>query len=308
MRDMSTPTTEGAVLNHPENTVNVILVAWSYPDDEGWKQVASALSETLQGILQEPHEPFKKVAQRILGNQKEVKVLYSLNDLDSVEATILTAIEEGATEILVVPLIFALEMDYRTYGPQLDILERLRELEARHSGVRTLFTGPPFGSEEQIANLLERIREEQPKAASRLQSVVTRGFQDNWSLFTDFMRKLQAVLPVDTRVAIRGSTVTGFNYVTGDPFDALGPGTSDLDMVLVGEVALAAWAEEAFYIPKVLTMPLSDEHPEFAPGLETVRRELQNLVERPVHFQAMTHWFLELRRGLLNMPYLYLDA
>lgn len=114
--------------------------------------------------------------------------------------------------------------------------------------------------------------------------------------------------PPDTRAAMRGSSVTGVNHLTGAPFDQAGPGTSDLDLTLVGEDPLSRWHEDGFYIPGVLTMPLGDEDPELAPWLEPTRRTLQRMVGRPVHIQAMSRWLLEVRRGLLGMPYLLLDA
>lgn len=120
------------------------------------------------------------------------------------------------------------------------------------------------------------------------------------------MQELRSALPPGTRVAIRGSTLTGRSWSTGRPFDALGPGTSDLDLVLIGKEAMAKWSSKAFYIPGVNTMPLSDKMPDIAPALNPVRVALQQMVGRPVNFQAMPQWFLELRRLILGQPYMVL--
>ena len=70
---------------------------------------------------------------------------------------------------------------------------------------------------------------------------------------------LQAGVPDGTRLVLRGSAVQGASYKTGEPFDARGPGTSDLDIVLLGDEAMAAWEPEAFYLPGVNTQPLYDD-------------------------------------------------
>ena len=190
----------------------------------------------------------------------------------------------------------------------LSSVRTLRALEEAFPSVEILYAGPPFPQMAGMERFLETIREEEPVAAERLKRVVKLGFKGDWDLFAGFMETLQEALPPDTRVAMRGSSVTGVNYLTGAPFDQAGPGTSDLDLTLVGEDPLSRWGQDGFYIPGALTMPLGDEDPGFAPWLEPTRKRLQRMVGRPVHIQAMSRWLLEVRRGLLGMPYLFLDA
>ena len=46
------------------------------------------------------------------------------------------------------------------------------------------------------------------------------------------------MIPPGTTVVLRGSAVTGIRWKDGAPFDADGPGTSDLDLTLVGSDVL----------------------------------------------------------------------
>jgi hypothetical protein len=299
-----------------EKAINIVLIAWTSSEDEGWDRIKTGFSRALQGILKKmnekedakPSDPFEKMAQRILGDEGDVRVVYCDENLKPIERTIGYATREGAQQIVVVPIIFGVEGGSRVYGSQQNLWTRLTGLEKRYPKVQILFPWPPFVSEAQIEAFLNRIRMHEPDAADMLRGVLSRGFKDDWVLFSDFMRKLQATIPHGTRVAVRGSTVSGYNYSTGLRFDGAGPGTSDIDIALVGEEVLSAWAEEGFYITGVLTMPLSDDHPEFAPWLNPIRLELERMVDRPVHIQAMPHWLLELRRLLFDMPYLYLDT
>ena len=95
------------------------------------------------------------------------------------------------------------------------------------------------------------------------------------------MSALQGGVPPGTRLILRGSAVQGESYRTGEPFDARGPGTSDLDVVLLGDEAMAAWEPEAFYLPGVNTQPLDDDAPDLAdPRLERARRLAQEAAGR----------------------------
>jgi hypothetical protein len=301
------------VAEDQEKILNMVLVAWTSAG--GWLDVRSVLTQAFRNFFPEPDEkqrtkpydPFEGVAEELLPTEGESKVIYSTRDLSSVESTVMHAIEEEeARQIIVAPLVFALE-DKKARPLGEDIVLRLREMEEQHPDVEIFFLGPPFGSESQIERLLNRIREHEPEAADVLERVVDRGFDGDWTLFGQFMETLQASLPSETHVAIRGSTVTGYNYSTGIPFDASGKGSSDLDLVLLGVEAVSYWKEEGFYIPGILTMPLGDENPDLAPRLEPVRKDLQAIVKRPVHMQAMPQWFLELRRAIMKTPYLLLD-
>ena len=66
------------------------------------------------------------------------------------------------------------------------------------------------------------------------------------------------VLPADTSAVLRGSAVTGVRWKDGAPFDADGPGTSDLDLTLVGPDLLGCYSLDGFFVPGVHSKPLSE--------------------------------------------------
>jgi hypothetical protein len=121
-----------------------------------------------------------------------------------------------------------------------------------------------------------------------------------------FCIELVKALPEDTAGVMRGSSVTGLRWEDGAPFDADGPGTSDLDLTLVGGEVVDWFDPDAFYIPGVHSIPLSDKHPEVAPKLVAVRNQLTAMVGRPVNIQATKDWVLFLRERLMGQPYLTL--
>ena len=48
---------------------------------------------------------------------------------------------------------------------------------------------------------------------------------------------------------LRGSAVTGTRWRDGAPFDADGPGTSDLDLTLVGDEVIGLFKITGFFVP-----------------------------------------------------------
>ncbi len=121
--------------------------------------------------------------------------------------------------------------------------------------------------------------------------------------YREFLAKLKAGLPEGTGVALRGSVVTNKRWEDGNPFDAGGRGTSDLDVTLIGDKVMEFWNEDAFYIPALHTKPLCDEDPLIAPALNPLREELQKVAQRPVNFQATSNFILYSRDVLLDEPY-----
>jgi hypothetical protein len=138
------------------------------------------------------------------------------------------------------------------------------------------------------------------------ESLVRLVFGGDPRLFEEFCTALAAALPADTAAVMRGSTVTGLRWEDGAPFDADGPGTSDLDLTLVGGEVIKWFDPEAFYIPEAHSMPLSDEHPDIAPKLVPLRDRLTTMVGRPVNIQATKDWIMFLREHLMGQPYLKL--
>jgi hypothetical protein len=122
----------------------------------------------------------------------------------------------------------------------------------------------------------------------------------------EFCEAIRRAIPGDTAVVLRGSAVTGQRWRDGSPFDARGPGTSDLDLTLVGDAAIHFFKLTGFYVPGVHSRPVSERAPEIAPALIPLREELMSMVGRPVNIQASRDVVLHFRGDLLGQPYLVL--
>ena len=133
--------------------------------------------------------------------------------------------------------------------------------------------------------------------------IVTLAFDSDERLFIAFYRKLQQGLPEGTGIVLRGSVVTNKRHEDGLPFDSQGKGTSDLDVTLVGNKVMEAWSSNGYYIPGLHTAPLCDKDPNIAPSLNPLRESLQELVGRPVNFQATSSLVLYGRDVLFGEPY-----
>src|ERR1044071_4297974 len=95
--------------------------------------------------------------------------------------------------------------------------------------------------------------------------VIELAFGGDPRRFEEFCDVLRAALPANTGAVLRGSSVTGVRHSDGAPLDADGPGTSDLELTLVGDEVMALYLLDGFYIPKVHSKPLSDKDPDIAP-------------------------------------------
>jgi len=73
-----------------------------------------------------------------------------------------------------------------------------------------------------------------------------------------FVELIKDEIPENTGVVIRGSAVTGHRWKDKAPFDCEGPGTSDLDVTLVGNRILDYFTLDGFFVPGVHSRPLSD--------------------------------------------------
>lgn len=134
--------------------------------------------------------------------------------------------------------------------------------------------------------------------------ILTLAFDGDERRFIAFYRKLQQGLPEGTGIVLRGSVVTNKRHEDGAPFDSLGQNTSDLDVTLVGSKAMALWNPDAYYLPGLHTKPLCDKDPDIAaPSLNELRQSLQDLVGRPVNFQATSSLVLYSRDILFGEPY-----
>ena len=138
--------------------------------------------------------------------------------------------------------------------------------------------------------------------------IVQLGFGGDRDRFEMFTAALREALPDDVTVVLRGSVVIGVRWEDGAPFDADGPGTSDLDLTLVGGDMLKLWSEDAFYIPKLHTAPLNNDTPQSCPSLVPLRRALCRIAGRDVNIQATSSIVQYARDVLFDQPYFTLVA
>jgi len=124
--------------------------------------------------------------------------------------------------------------------------------------------------------------------------------------FQEFCNVLREELPKNSGAVLRGSAVTGVRWNDGAPFDTEGPGTSDLDLLLIGDEVIGLYTSDGFYIPMIHSKPLCDKDPHIAPGLMPLREKLQAMVNRPVNIQATRDFVRFVREELLGEPHLHL--
>lgn len=137
-------------------------------------------------------------------------------------------------------------------------------------------------------------------------NVIRLAFNGDERRYQEFCEAVKAGLPPGTGVVLRGSSVTGVRYADGAAFDADGPGTSDLDLTLIGEKIHEYYILDGYYVPGIHTKPLSDKDPDIAPELVPLREKLMQMVKRPVNIQATRDFVMYLRGDLLGQPYLTL--
>jgi hypothetical protein len=136
--------------------------------------------------------------------------------------------------------------------------------------------------------------------------VIQLAFGGDPQRFQEFCDVVREGLPAGTGAVLRGSSVTGVRYEDGAPFDADGPGTSDLDLTLLGEEAINFYTLTGFYVPKIHSRPLCDKDPDIAPDLVPLREKLIRMVGRPVNIQASRDFVMFLRGDIIGQPYLTL--
>jgi hypothetical protein len=138
----------------------------------------------------------------------------------------------------------------------------------------------------------------------KLDNVIRLAFEGNEEKYRTFCQALEEVVPPGTTVILRGSAVTGIRWRDQAPFDADGPGTSDLDVTMVGDGPVGFFNITGFYVPGVHSRPLCDEDPDVAPSLVPLRQKLMAMVNRPVNLQASRNLVIRFRGDLLDQPYL----
>jgi hypothetical protein len=138
------------------------------------------------------------------------------------------------------------------------------------------------------------------------ENLIRLAFGGDRHRYERFLEELQGALPENTAAVLRGSAVTGVRWEDGSPFDAAGPGTSDLDLTLVGGDVIGCYTAGGIYIPGVHSKPLSEKDPDIAPELVPLRRRLMELAGRPVNIQATRDFVMFVREHLMGQPYLTL--
>jgi hypothetical protein len=134
--------------------------------------------------------------------------------------------------------------------------------------------------------------------------VIRLAFDGDERRFQKFLHILGEATPSGVEVILRGSAVTGLKWRSEEPFDADGPGTSDLDVTFVGGDMITLFRE--FHIPEIHSVPLSEAHPFASPPLGGLRKELCALAGRAVNLQATTSFVQFVRDVVMDQPYLVL--
>ena len=140
----------------------------------------------------------------------------------------------------------------------------------------------------------------------KLENLIRLAFAGSRERFDHFLDILRRDIPPATGVVLRGSAITGRRWRDGAPFDADGPGTSDLDVTLVGPAAIGLFTVTGFFVPGVHSRPVSKDDPDIAPSLIPLRETLMTMTGRPVNIQASRDIVIRFRGDLLDQPYLVL--
>jgi len=142
--------------------------------------------------------------------------------------------------------------------------------------------------------------------AEKRANLIRLVFDGSEERLEEFLQVIRQEIPEGTGVVIRGSAITGKRWKDGAPFDANGPGTSDLDLTLVGDKVIGLFTVTGFFVPGYHSRPLSEEDPDIAPGLIPLRETLMAMTGRPVNIQASREIVMQFRGDFLGQPYLTL--
>ena len=135
-----------------------------------------------------------------------------------------------------------------------------------------------------------------------LERVVRLAFGGDRERYDEFLQTIREAIPPDVQVIMRGSAVTGYRWRSDIPFDADGPGTSDIDLTLIGGEMVKLF--DVHYIPGLHSAPLSDDHPDASVVLIPLRERLTTLARRPVNIQASSDLLQFVRDVVMSQPYL----
>ncbi|HST07205.1 MAG TPA: hypothetical protein VLJ83_03500 [Gemmatimonadaceae bacterium] len=147
-------------------------------------------------------------------------------------------------------------------------------------------------------------RSEPESQTTMRQRVIKLAFGGDPKKFDEFLSVLGEATPDGVDVILRGSSVTGHKWGSDEPFDAEGPGTSDLDVTFVGGDMVMLF--RSFHIAGIHSVPLSKEHPFASPALAPLRDRLCEMTKRAVNLQATTSLVQYVRDVVMDQPYLVL--
>ncbi len=148
--------------------------------------------------------------------------------------------------------------------------------------------------------------EQELTEAEKRDNVIRLAFDGDPKRLDAFVQLIKDFVPENTGVVLRGSAVTGSRWKDGAPFDSDGPGTSDLDLTLVGHRILEYYKLTGFFVPGVHSRPVTEGDLHIAPDLLPLRERLMEMVKRPVNIQGTRDFVMYLRGELLGQPYLTL--
>ena len=117
--------------------------------------------------------------------------------------------------------------------------------------------------------------------AEKRDNVVRLAFDGDPRQLDAFVQLIKDFVPENTGVVLRGSAVTGQRWKDGAPFDADGPGTSDLDLTLVGHKILEYYKVTGFFVPGIHSRPICEGDLDIAPDLLPLREKLMDDGETP---------------------------
>ena len=81
--------------------------------------------------------------------------------------------------------------------------------------------------------------------------MIRLAFGGDEGIFENFCSIVREAVPEANAGVLRGSAITGFRWKDGAVFDSDGPGTSDLDLTLVGADVLKYYAFDGYWIPGI---------------------------------------------------------
>jgi hypothetical protein len=115
---------------------------------------------------------------------------------------------------------------------------------------------------------------------------------------------IDANIPQNTTVVMRGSAVNGYKWVNGRPFDG-GNIPSDIDLILIGREPMKLWTNGKNVYLGNQTPFASSEVPKgisSAPSLYDLILELEKQSGRGVNFVGMSKVLYEFRNLAQGMP------